>query len=257
MKITVGGFDGMHLAHTELIKRSDAYLVIEKKSSLTPLFDRIEYDSRMLDLLILDNIKHLSKNEFIDILKNYNIKEIVVGFDFRFGKNRSGGIDDLKKYFKVEVIKEIYFQNIPVHSNIIRNFIKNNKIKKANILLGHNYKIKGVQIKGQGLGSKKFLPTINLNLIHNYTLPQGVFLTRTNGYFSLTFIGKRSTDENFAIETHILNDKWKIDNEKLIKIEFLDFLRNNRKFNNLEELKKQILKDRQKALKIIENCYTQ
>ena len=254
MKVTIGGFDGMHLAHTELIKKSDAYLVIEKNSSLTPLFDRVEYDSRLLDLLILNDIKYLSKYEFIEILKNYNIKKIVVGFDFKFGKNRSGNIDDLKKYFQVEVIKEIYFQNIPVHSNIIRNLIKNNKIKKANMLLGHNYKIKGIQIKGQGLGSEKFLPTINLELIHNYTLPQGVFLTKTNGFYSITFIGKRSTDENFAIETHILNEKWKIENE-LINIEFLDFLRNNRKFDSLNKLKKQILKDKKYALNLIKERY--
>ncbi len=256
MKITIGGFDGMHLAHTELIKRSDAYLVIEKNSSLTPFFDRIEYDSRMLDLMILENIKHLSKDEFIDILKNYNIKEIIVGFDFKFGKNRSGGIDDLKKHFKVEVIKEIYFKNIPIHSNIIRNLLKNNDIKKANLLLGHNYKIKGVQIKGQGLGSEKFLPTINLELIHNYTLPQGVFLTKTNGFDSITFIGKRSTDENFAIETHILSSEFRVPSLKLINIEFLEFIRNNKKFDNLKELKKQILKDKQKALKILEECNT-
>ena len=256
MKATIGGFDGMHLAHIELIKKSDCYLVIEKNSTLTPFFSRLEYDPKMLDLLMLKDIKNLSKNEFIEILKNYGIKEVIVGYDFRFGKNRSGDIEDLKKAFKVEVINEIKHQNIPIHSRIIRKFIKNNEIKKANALLGHNYKIKGIQIKGQGLGSKKFLPTINLELLYEYTLPNGVFLTKTNGYFSLTFIGKRSTDENFAIEAHILNDKWKIDNEKLIEIEFLDFLRNNRKFNNLEELKKQILKDRKEALKIIKNCYT-
>ena len=256
MKITIGGFDGMHIAHMALIKKSDAYLVIEKNSSLTPLFDRVEYDSRMLDLMILENIKHLSKDEFIGILKNYGIKEIVVGFDFRFGKERNGSVEDLKKHFKVEVIDEIYYKNIAVHSNVIRNLLKNNKIKKANMLLGHNYKIKGIQIKGQGLGSEKFLPTINLESIHNYTLPQGVFLTKTNGFDSITFIGKRSTDENFAIETHILSSEFRVPSSELINIEFLEFIRNNKKFENLKELKKQILKDRQNALKILEKCNT-
>ena len=254
MKITIGGFDGMHLAHMELIEKSDAYLVIEKNSTLTPYFDRIEYSSKMLDLLKLNKIKHLSKDEFIDILKSYHIRKIIIGFDFRFGKNRSGGIDDLKKAFEVEIIDEIKLKTIGVHSNNIRNFIKNNEIKKANQFLGHFYKIKGIQIKGQGLGNKEFLPTINLNLIHNYTLPNGVFITKTNGLNSITFIGKRSTDENFAIETHILmeNEKWKMENEKLINIEFLEFIRNNRKFNNLKELKNEILQDKEKALKYFE-----
>ena len=253
MKITIGGFDGMHLAHIELIKKSDAYLVIEKNSTLTPCFDRIEYSSKMLNLLELEEIKHLSKDEFIDILKSYNIKKIIIGFDFRFGKNRSGGIKDLRKAFSVEVIDEIKIDSLGIHSNNIRNFIKKSEIKKANEFLGHCYKIKGLHIKGQGLGSKELLPTINLDLIHNYTLPQGVFLTKTNGFNSITFIGKRSTDENFAIETHIL-EEFKIDN--LIEIEFIDFLRENKKFNNLKDLKKQILHDRQKALEIIKKSYT-
>ena len=148
MKITIGGFDGMHLAHMELIKKSDAYLVIEKNSTLTPYFDRIEYSSKILDLFKLSDIKHLNKDEFIDILKNYNTTEIVIGFDFKFGKNKSGGIKDLQKAFKVEVTDEIKLNNMGVHSNNIRNFIKNNEIKKANIFLGHFYKIKGIKIKG-------------------------------------------------------------------------------------------------------------
>jgi len=241
MKTTVGGFDGMHLAHMELINRSDNYLVIEKHSTLTPFFDRIEYSSKMLDLLILKEIKHLSKDEFIDILKNYGVKEVLVGYDFRFGKNRSGGIEDLKKAFKVEVIDEIKLKNIGIHSQVIREFIKKGDIKKANEFLGHTYKIKGTQIKGQGLGSKELVPTVNIELLKSYLIPKaGVYITKTNNLPSLTFIGIRSTDENFSIETHILNGKWKMENGKLINIEFLDFLRENKKFNNLNELKKQI-----------------
>ena len=255
MKATIGGFDGMHIAHIELIKRSDCYLVIEKNSTLTPFFSRIEYNSKLLNLLELKNIKNFSKEEFIDILINYGIKEIIVGYDFRFGKNRSGSIEDLKKAFRVEVIEEIKYKNIPIHSRVIRELIKKNEIKKANTLLGHNYKIKGIQIKGQGLGSKKFLPTINLQLLYNYTLLNGIFLTKTNGYFSITFIGKRSTDENFAIETHILNKEWRIKKGELINIEFLEFIRENRKFNSLDELKKAILKDKEDALNLLKEKY--
>ena len=246
MKSTIGGFDGMHFAHKKLIDKSDCYLVIEKNSTLTPFFDKIKYNSKMLDLLILEEIKNLTKDDFIEKLKQYGIKEIVVGDDFRFGKNRSGGINDLKKAFKVEIIKEIKYQNIPIHSHIIRKFIQNNEIKKANKLLGHTFKIKGFQVKGQGLGSKELLPTINIKLLHNYTLPRGVFLTKTNNFFSITFIGKRSTDNFFSIETHILEDFEEKFN--IIEIEFIDFIRNNKKFNDLKQLKEQILKDKLYAL---------
>ena len=251
MKTTIGGFDGMHLAHMELIKKSDNYLVIEKNSTLTPFFSRLDYNPKLLDLLKLDDIRHLSKDDFIEKLKNYGIKEIVIGYDFRFGKNRSGGMEDLKKAFKIEIINEIKIQKVGVHSNTIRQFIKNNKIKKANQFLGHNYKIKGIQIKGQGLGSKELVPTVNINPLYNYTLPNGVFLTKTNKHPSLTFIGSRSTDGNFSIETYLLNGKWKMENGKLIEIEFIEFIRENRKFNNLTDLKNQIQKDILTAKKLL------
>ena len=263
MRTTIGGFDGMHIAHMKLIKNSDNYLVIEKNSSLTPLFDRIEYSSKLLKILPLKKIKHLSKDEFIEILKNLGIKEVVVGYDFRFGKNRSGSIIDLKKTFKVKIIDEIKIDGIGVHSHFIRNLILKNRIKEANRFLGHTYKIKGVQIKGQGLGSKELVPTINIQPLHNYTLPQGIFITKTNNLPSITFIGVRSTDNNFSIETHILNEKWRMENgefkkgspknhkifwgKELINIEFIEFLRENRKFISLDELKKQIVIDIQKA----------
>jgi len=249
MKTTIGGFDGMHLAHKELIKRSECYLVIEKNSTLTPFFSRFDYDSKMLDLLRLNDIKNYSKDEFIEKLKSYGIKEIIIGYDFRFAKNRSGNIEDLKRAFKVEVVDEIKIDNIGIHSKIIRKFISNNNIKQAEKFLGHPYKIKGIEIKGQGLGSKELVPTVNIQPLYNYTLPSGVFITKTNNRPSLTFIGVRSTDGNFSIETHILNGEWRMENGELIEIEFLGFLRENRKFNSLDELKKQIEMDIKKTLR--------
>jgi riboflavin kinase/FMN adenylyltransferase len=245
MKTTaIGGFDGMHKAHQELLKRADFFIVIEKGSSITPGFDRCYYTKLGCEYFLLDKIKHLSPLEFIEILKKMNIKKLVLGEDFRFGKNRIGDINLLKKFFKVEVIKEIKIDGIGVHSHIIRKFIKED-IKKANKFLGRNYKIKGYQIKGQGLGNKELVPTINIKLFKPYVLPkEGVYITKTNSLLSLTFIGIRSTDNNFSIETHIIEgEKLKVKNEKLIEIEFIDFLRENRKFNTLDELKQQIQKD--------------
>jgi riboflavin kinase/FMN adenylyltransferase len=240
----IGGFDGMHIAHKELLKKSNFFIIIEKGSSITPGFDRCYYTNLGCEYLLLDKIKHLTPIEFIELLKKINIKKLVLGEDFRFGKNRSGDINLLKKFFEVEVIKEIKIDGIGVHSHIIRKFIKED-IKKANKFLGRNYKIKGYQIKGQGLGNKELVPTINIKLFKHYVLPkEGVYITKTNSLLSLTFIGIRSTDNNFSIETHIIEgEKLKVKNEKLIEIEFIDFLRENRKFNTLDELKQQIQKD--------------
>jgi riboflavin kinase/FMN adenylyltransferase len=216
-------------------------VVIEKNSNLTPGLDRCEYTTLFCKFFNLKEIKHLSAMDFIKQLKELNATTIIVGEDFRFGNKRSGDIELLKNFFNVEVIPEIKIDGIGVHSHIIREFLKKGDIKKATRFLGHTYKIKGIKIKGQGLGSKELVPTINIKLLKNYLLPkEGVYITKTNSHPSITFIGKRSTDNAFSIETHILND---FEEEDLIKIEFLEFLRENKKFNSLKELKEQIKKD--------------
>jgi len=241
------------LGHRALIKKADILVVIEKGSNLTPGDDRCEYTTLPCKFFNLNDIKDLTPIEFIGILKKLNISEIVVGKDFRFGKNRSGDLSLLKKHFEVESIDEVKIDGIGVHSRIIREFIKNGNIKKANKFLGHTYKIKGTQIKGQGLGGKKLVPTVNIKLVKNYLIPKaGVYITLTNGKPSLTFIGTRSTDNNFSIETHILSSEFQVPSSELIIIEFLEFLRENRKFNNLNELKKQIYNDILNAAKCFE-----
>ena len=251
MTATIGGFDGMHLGHQALIKKADIIIIIEKGSNLTPGTDRCDYTKLPCKFYNLDDVKHLEADEFIYILKDLNITKIIVGSDFRFGKNRRGDIGLLKHHFEVEVIDEVKIDGIGVHSKIIREFIKNGEIKKANRFLGHIYKIKGKQVKGQGLGAKELVATVNINLIKSYLLPKsGVYITLTNKQPSLTFIGIRSTDNNFSIETHILNPS-QLDNFTIsepITIEFLDFLRENRKFENLADLKNQIQKDIKTAL---------
>ncbi len=245
MKITIGGFDGMHKAHQKLIQKADIVFVIEKGSSLTPGFDRLFYTEKPMEFFELKKIRHLSAYEFIEILKKYKAKKIIIGDDFRFGKNRSGDIGLLRKFFEVEIIKEIKIDGIGVHSHKIRDFLRAGNIKNANIFLGRAYKIRGAQVRGQGLGSRELVPTINIELLKNYLLPKaGVYMTKTSTLPSLTFIGVRSTDSNFSVETHILakNKQWKIEN-KIIEIEFLEFLRNNKKFDSLEALKKQIEED--------------
>ncbi|WP_456479832.1 riboflavin kinase, partial [Nautilia sp.] len=189
MRAAIGGFDGMHLGHQALIKRADMLVVIEKGSNLTPGTDRCDYTTLPCKFFDLNDIKDLSPIEFICVLKKLNITKIVVGKDFRFGKNRSGDLNLLKKHFEVEAIEEVKIDGIGVHSRIIREFIKNGEITKAIRFLGHTYKIKGKRIKGQGLGSKELVPTININPVKNYLIPKpGVYITLTNKYPSLTFI---------------------------------------------------------------------
>ena len=253
--IAIGGFDGMHSAHQELFKNLDEHGAIVSIESgyanLTPKSFRQEYSIYPIYYYILENIKHLEGDEFIKLLKEEfpNLKKIVVGFDFCFGKNRKYCIEKLKDLFNGEVlvIDEIKIDDIPVHTRIIREYLKDGDIKTANKLLGKEYKIYGQQITGQGLGAKNFVPTINLR-VDEFLLPkEGVYVTKTIldniEYNSITFLGHRvTTDGSYAVETHIIDKDIK-NNNYCTQIKFYEKIRDNKKFDSFEELKNQIFDD--------------
>ena len=253
--IAIGGFDGMHSAHQELFKNLDEHGAIVSIESgyanLTPKSFRQEYSIYPIYYYILENIKHLEGDEFIKLIKEEfpNLKKIVVGFDFCFGKNRRYCTQKLKELFNgdVLVIDEIKIDNIPVHTRIIREYLKDGDIKTANKLLGKEYKIYGQQITGQGLGAKNFVPTINLR-VDEFLLPkEGVYVTKTIldniEYNSITFLGHRvTTDGSYAVETHIIDKDIK-NNNYCTQIKFYEKIRDNKKFDSFEELKNQIFDD--------------
>ena len=253
--IAIGGFDGMHIAHQELFKNLDdngAIVSIETGyANLTPKRYRQEYSIYPIYYYNLESIKHLEGNEFIKLLKEEfpKLKKIVVGFDFCFGKDRKYCIEKLKELFEGEVvvINEVKLEDIAVHSRIIREYLKAGNIQIANKLLGKEYKIYGHQIKGQGLGAKSFVPTINLK-VEEFLLPkEGVYITKTildlKEYNSITFLGHRfTTDGSYAVETHILDENIE-EKDYTTQIKFYKKIRDNQKFDSFEELKKQIFKD--------------
>jgi len=266
--IAIGGFDGIHKGHQELLRRvgkNAAAVIIDKDyANITPSFYRCRYIKCECFIYDFNEIKHLSGDEFIDLLKREfkNLKKIVVGYDFRFGAKKCCGINELKKSFPgaVEVVDEVKVDGISVHSDTIRSMIKNGDIKKVNTLLGREFSIVANVISGQGLGKKSLYPTINV-VCKNFIIPKsGVYATRTlintKKLPSVTFIGKReSTDGKFSIETHIIKTREAIEvksgNE--VEIFFVDFIRENRKFDTLQELKKQIGKDIENAIRIDTN----
>lgn len=266
--IAIGGFDGMHIAHQELFKNLDSnggILSIESSyANLTPKKYRQEYSKYPIFYYQLEEIKHLEGDEFIRLLEKEfpNLKKVVVGFDFCFGKDRKYCIQKLKELFKggVIILDEIKLENIAVHSRVIREYIKNGDIKNANKFLGKNYKIYGNHITGQGLGSTDFVPTINLT-VKEFLLPkEGVYITKTilnaKEYSSVTFLGHRvTTDGSYAIETHILEPFRQNEDEGIIQIKFLEKIRDNKKFDNFTELKNEILKDIETAKKYFINVY--
>ncbi|MGD9625552.1 MAG: bifunctional riboflavin kinase/FAD synthetase [Arcobacter sp.] len=265
--IAIGGFDGMHVAHQELFKNLDengAIVSIESGfANLTPKVYRQEYSDYPIYYYVLDNIKHLEGDQFIKLLNEEfpNLKKIVVGYDFCFGKNRRYCIEKLKELFhgNVKIIDEIKIDDIAVHSRVIREYLKDGEIEIANKLLGKEYKIYGHQMKGQGLGTKSFVPTINLK-VEQFLLPkEGVYITKTIlneiEYNSVTFLGHRvTTDGSYAVETHILDENI-INDTYTIQIKFIKKIRDNLKFDSFDELKNQIDKDIETTKNYFINVY--
>lgn len=263
--IAIGSFDGIHLGHMQLINRlgdNGALFVIDKDhANLTPGLKRIEYSKHPCMFYHFLKVKDLSGDEFVNLLKKefINLKKIVVGYDFVFGKSRSCNAQDLKKIFDgtVEIVDEFFYDGISVHSSVIRKLLLSKDIDRANLLLGREYSIHGKVIRGQGLGKEELYPTINIE-VKDYLLPsEGVYASRTRIenkiYNSVSFIGTReTTDGHFSIETHIVDFDVEVGDE--VEIFFVHFLRENRKFNNLKELKTQITIDIESAKCALKIC---
>lgn len=267
--LAVGCFDGFHLGHKQLLKHlkreNSALLVIDKFQN-----DRLVPKEKMkelceFDLIFVDfkEIKNLSAKAFLAHLQAEftELKTLVVGEDFRFGKQRGAGAKDIEKLSSLRaiIIADFEFKGISVHSKFIKECLLRGECELASELLGRDYAVCGLLESGQGIGAKELVATLNLNT-KNYFLPKsGVWasLCEIGGqiFKSVSFIGLRSTDGKFSVESHILDEKFDLKlkkNEKITLI-FKKFLRENRHFDDLNLLKAQIQKDCQNAQKCLKD----
>ncbi len=203
-----------------------------------------------------EQIMKLSPEQFIKniLVERLNAKLITVGFDYRFGYKAQGDSNYLKELgkingFDVNIIGPVYIDDEIVSSTIIRNLIIKGNIAKANKFLGRNYSFIGTVIKGSSRGRKLGFPTANISLNDRYVIPKiGVYKTFTHvdnrRFLSLTNIGYNPTfnEKELKIETYILDFNKDIYGS-IIKIEFVEFIRDDIKFNTVEELKNQMNKD--------------
>lgn len=291
--VTVGTFDGVHLGHQKILEiindqackynYSSALLsfwphprnIIRSNNEikmLTTLDEKIELlNEKGLDNLIIHPFDfELSKMEPLDYINDFLIKSlnaaiIVVGYDHRFGKDRSGGIETLKNVqdnfgFKLIEIPAQEIQKITAGSSKIREELNNGNIERANILLGYDFFINAKVEAGSKIGRQLGFPTANFNINSEKIIPMnGVYACRVkvkNTWFdSMMNIGKRPTIDNqekIILEAHLFDFNDDIYNED-VKIKLIQRIRNEIKFSSLELLKEQLKKDKNQIINILRN----
>ena len=234
---------------------------------------RIELANLIRDLdvdvfLVIRFTKTMSKmspEDFIrEILVNsLGVKELFVGFNYKFGFQGKGDTDVLRKYgklylFKTNILKPIVVNNTIISSSIIKDYIKLGEIEKAKKLLGHDITISGRVISGKGRGRKLLnFATANIETLPDKILPvDGVYLVEikidNKKYYGLMNIGVKPTfrETERTIEVHIINFNKKIYNKKVV-VNILQKIREEKYFNHTDLLKKQIEDDILIASKII------
>lgn len=249
-------------------------VIVSPSNDDIKLLTTIDEKSEILAKLGIDHLvilpftrefSELSSEQYIeDILtEGLGTKVLVIGYDHRFGKNREGGIDYLLKNsdrfkIKIEEISRQEIENITISSTKIRNAIINGKVQIANELLGRPYSFSGHVVKGRQLGRTIGFPTANVQVQKNYKLipKNGVYackiILRNQEYKGIMNIGNRPTVDGIGRtqEVHIFDFNDDIYGE-ILKVEIIEFIREEIKFDSIEKLVTQIKLDCEIAKKLL------
>jgi riboflavin kinase/FMN adenylyltransferase len=284
--ITVGVFDGVHRGHQEILrklieegnKKHYEKIVFTFKnhplniinSSLNPsLLTTFEEKVEIISSFSVDKLiaiqfnRHfadLNAEDFIRLIliEKLNMKELLLGYDATFGRNRSGTVDNIAKYgklmnFSVHILDPEYSEQEIIKSSLIRHYLLEGNMKKVAHLSGRFYRLSGIVVKGEGRGHKYGFPTSNLKVSPEKLLPlRGVYAVRVyykrQILYGIVNIGNKPTfgEHEVSIEIYILNFNQYLYGEYLT-VELLDFIREERKFQYQEELYSQVREDIKKA----------
>ena len=293
--VTIGTFDGVHIGHQQVIKKlvSSAHKNNAESVLLTffphprmVLHEGIDIqlintvDERIkllektgLDVLIIQEFNSEFANqsalEFVKkvLVGQLNLSELVIGYDHHFGKNREGNFEQLQEYgytydFQVREIPAQDISNIAVSSTKIRTALEEGEIEKATDYLGNYFLLTGEVVTGENLGEKIGFPTANLSIKESYKLiPKvGAYVIRSNfkgkTVYGMMNIGYRPTvsGKNKTIEINFFDFNENLYGET-IQVEVLSFLREEQKFNSVEELQSQLKQDSHKARELISDRF--
>lgn len=280
--VVIGKFDGVHKGHQRLLNHALdvcknnglsplAYTFSSGKNAITDDSEKhtILYDNGIENIYcqaFTDDFKSTTPEEFVRILKNdLSAKHVIVGFNFRFGKDRAGDAQTMLELCKKEgigitVAEPVIFEDEPISSTRIREKIKNGDVKSAYLMTGRFFSVTSTVERGKKLGREMGFPTINMNTEKFTLLPEnGVYATKVEldgkTYPSVTNIGANPTvdsDSKIKAETHIIGFSGDLYG-KTVTVSFIEKLRGERTFESIEELKNQISADKEKTVDIFKS----
>ncbi|MFD2517541.1 bifunctional riboflavin kinase/FAD synthetase [Salinimicrobium flavum] len=295
--VTIGTFDGVHVGHQKIIERlvntaragnlesailtffPHPRMVLQKDADIK-LINTIEERKKILEKTGVDHLivhpftrqfSRLSAREFVrDILVHkLKAKKVIIGYDHRFGRNRTADIDDLREFgkeydFDVEEISKQDIEEVAVSSTKIRQALLEGRVEKANRYLSYPFSLAGTVVKGKGLGKEFSYPTANLHIKEDYKLipKNGVYVVHAEidgkSYFGMMSIGTNPTvgGTHKTIETYFFN----LDRDlygQFLSIELLTRIRDEKKFDSIESLKTAMRQDEAFSKQYIRDNYAE
>lgn len=281
--VTIGTFDGVHIGHEFVLKKvielaqindykstvltffPHPRMVLQQDSSIK-LLNTIKEKENLLSEIGIDNLiihpfdlefSRLSAEEFVKdvLIEKLNVGIIIIGHDHRFGRNRTANIDDLIEYgieygFEVQEISAKEIDDIAISSTKIRTALLEGSITTANNYLGYNYFMSGKVVHGKQIGRTIDFPTANIEISEDYKLipKNGVYIVSSEinntTYFGMMNIGTNPTVDGLEqkIEVHFFDFNADIYNQD-ITVQIHSRIRDEKKYNSLDELKVQLQKD--------------
>lgn len=293
--ITIGTFDGVHVGHKKIIKnlieKSEGLsttlltffphprMVLQQDSNIK-LINTIEERIQLLEKTGLNTLivypfnkefSRLTARDFVRdlLIEKLNLKKIIIGYDHRFGRNRTANIDNLREFgvafdFDVEEIQAKEIDDVTISSTKIRKALNEGDIETANAYLGYEFMLTGTVTSGKGLGKTINFPTANIYIEETYKLipKQGVYVVKSTienrTVFGMMNIGMNPTVEGKkqTIEVHFFDFDHDIYNQK-IQVSLLGRLRDEQKFDSVKQLQAQLEKDKAHSLRLIETYNAQ
>jgi riboflavin kinase/FMN adenylyltransferase len=289
--LTLGTFDGVHIGHKKILERitqnteNGKYeslvltffphprMVLQDQSEIR-LLNTITEKTKLLEQTGIENLiihpfdenfSRLTAEEFVHsiLVDQFHIQKIIIGYDHRFGRNRTANIDNLIAFgeqygFEVEQISAQEIQDVSVSSTKIRNALQEGNMALANDYLGYSYFFTGEVVRGKQLGRTIGFPTANIKIDEDYKLipKTGVYVVKAiveqKEVFGMMNIGFNPTvdGQKQTIEVHLFDFNNTIYGKK-IEVSMLQYLREEQKFGSVEQLKEQLNQDKIAALDFV------